>query len=255
VRVTALEQDSEGWHLQWRAQQGSGSLIARQVILAASAPATADILAASPNLAEAASKLYWPRGMATAVVRLWFDTTPNSGAEAGILGGGFVPDNFFWLHRIQDSYVRWHRATGGSALEAHIYGPPSVLDEPDALLLARAITDVQSAFPELRGHQIHQELRRNDPTHTLPSVGPADRHLGIQTPWPDLYCCGDWVRHPSPSFFMERACVTGIEAANAALNAYDRQPWPLLEYPRPEPLVRWMEKLMLGGRRALKSRR
>jgi len=255
VRVTALEREPEGWRLQWQAQENNGSLFAQRIILATSAPATAAILDASPNLAEAASNLYWPRGMATAVVRLWFDRAPSSGAEAGILGGGFLPDNFFWLHRIQDPYIRWHRATGGSALEAHIYGPPTILQEPDALLLTRTIADVQSAFPELRGHQIHQDLRRNDPTHTLPSVGPAGLHLGIETPWPGLHCGGDWVRPPSPAFFMERACVTGIEAANVVLNDYNHPPWPLLEYAEPEPLVAWMEKLMLRGRRAMRRKR
>jgi isorenieratene synthase len=249
---------------------GHGSLLARQVILATDAPNTATILENSPDLQSTASTipgvpppsapppkmtdLYWPRGTATAIVRLWFDTTPRAGSEAGILSGDFVPDNFFWLHRIQDAYIRWHRATGGSALEAHIYGPPMVLEEPDTLLLTRTIADVQSIFPELRGHQIHQVLRRNQPTHTLPSVGPANRHLGIETPWPDLFCCGDWVRHPTPAFFMERACVTGIEAANAVLRSRDLMPWRLLDYPQPEPLAAFMERLMLRGRRSLRKR-
>ena len=177
------------------------------------------------------------------------------GPEAGILSGDFIPDNFFWLHRIQDPHIRWHRATGGSAIEVHIYGPPQVLEEPDAVLTARAITDVQSAFPELRGHQIHHELRRNDPTHTLFGLGPADRHLGIETPWPDLFCCGDWVRHPSPAFFMERACVTGIEAANAVLRTRGLPVWSLLDYAPPELLAGGIERLMHRGRQALRRGR
>ena len=172
-----------------------------------------------------------------------------------MLSGDFLPDNFFWLHRIQDDYVRWHRATGGSAIEAHVYGPPSVLAETDAILLARTIADVQAAFPELRGHLILQELRRYDASHSLLGVGPADRHLGIETPWPGLYCCGDWVRHPSPSFFMERACVTGIEAANAVLRAQGRAPWRLLEPLPPEPLAGGIQRLMLWGRRVLRRQR
>jgi isorenieratene synthase len=169
-----------------------------------------------------------------------------------MFSGDFIMDNFFWLHRIQDAYIRWHRATGGSAVEVHIYGPPMILEEPDAVLLARAIVDVQSAFPELKGRQIRQVLRRNEPTHTLFGLGPADRHLGIETPWPGLLCCGDWVRHPSPAFFMERACVTGIDAANAVLRSRDLSTWPLLDYAPPEPLVGFMERLMLRGRRAMR---
>jgi isorenieratene synthase len=254
-RVTGLERQPDRWRLLISSPQegeADGELLARQVILATDAPNTATILRASPDLAADAADLYWPRGMATAIVRLWFDRAPRPGSEAGILSGDFVPDNFFWLHRIQDPYIRWHRATGGSAIEIHIYGPPAVLRESDAVLLTRAIADVQSAFPELRGHQLHQELRRNEPTHTLMSLGPADRHLGIETPWPGLFCCGDWVRYPSPAFFMERACVTGIEAANAVLRSHDLSTWPLLDYAPPEPLVGFIERLMLRGRRAMR---
>ena len=85
--------------------------------------------------------------MATAVVRLWFDRAPDGGSEAGILSGDLVPDNFFWLHRIQDPYIRWHRATGGSAVEVHVYGPPEILELPDAMLLARAIVEVSWTRP------------------------------------------------------------------------------------------------------------
>jgi isorenieratene synthase len=253
VSVHALERQADGWHIRTLQAGGTeGGLLARQVILATDSPHTAAILGASSGLATAARDLYWPRGMATAVVRLWFDQAPQKGAEAGMFSGDFILDNFFWLHRIQDAYIRWHRATGGSAVEVHIYGPPGLLEEPDAVLLTRAIADVHSAFPTLRGHQIHHVLRRNQPTHTLFGLGSADRHLGTETPWPDLFCCGDWVRHPSPAFFMERACVTGIEAANALLRSRGLPGWPLLDPLPPEPLAALIERLMLLGRRALR---
>ena len=250
VRVAALEQADGGWRVV--GQDSAPLHTAGRVILATDAPNTAAILAASPGLAAAAQNLYWPRGMPTAVVRLWFDRTPRRGAEAGMFSGDLIVDNFFWLHRIQDQAIRWHRATGGSVVEAHIYGPPVVLEQEDAVLLARAIADVQSAFPELRGHLLHQTLRRNQATHTLFGLGPADRHLGVETPWPGLYCCGDWVRHPAPAFYMERACLTGIEAANAVLRAQGLAPWRLLDYPRPEPLAAGIERLMRWGRRAMR---
>jgi len=264
IKALRLERQKETWRIHWEQGEAgigwheTGWLKASEVILATDSPNTAAILQASLSLAASPGmdgERYWPRGMPTAVVRLWFDCAPQRGAEAGMLSGDFLPDNFFWLHRIQDPYIRWHRATGGSAIEVHIYGPPSVLAKADAILLAQSIADVHSAFPELRGHLLHQELRRNEATHTLLGVGPADRHLGVETPWPGVYCCGDWVRHPSPSFFLERACVTGIEAANAVLRARGLSTWRLIEPLPPEPLAGGMERLMLWGRRALRRRR
>ncbi|MCP4537335.1 MAG: FAD-dependent oxidoreductase [Chloroflexi bacterium] len=249
ARVTRLVKEADKWRVHWEKNADRGAIIAQHVVLATDAPNAAAILNASLDVVV--DDLYWPRGMTTAVVRVWFDREPRPGPEAGIFSGDFILDNFFWLHRLQDQYTEWHQATGGSVIEVHIYGPPELLEEPDTVLLARAIADVQSAFPELRSHLAHQMLRRNDPTHTLFGLGQAERHLGIETPWPGLFCCGDWVRHPTPAFFLERACVTGIEAANRVLESCGLEVWPLLDYAPPEPLVGFIERLMVGIRRVL----
>jgi carotenoid phi-ring synthase / carotenoid chi-ring synthase len=98
-------------------------------------------------------------------------------------------------------------------------------------------------------------LQRNPASHTLFGIGPADRHLGTVTPWPGLFCCGDWVRHANPALFLERAAVTGIAAANAVLQRRGLPEWPLIAHPRPEPFVGWIEGLMRKGRRGRKERR
>jgi isorenieratene synthase len=255
TRVTRLEQVPGGWSVGWQRDSGdTGALHASQVVLATDAPNAAQVLSASPALSEDAGGLYWPRGVATAVIRFWFDRAPAPGAEAGMLSGDFAAHNFFWLHRTQHQYARWHRATGGSALEVHVYGPSDLVSASDAVLLMRAVADVEGIFPELRGRRLHHTIQRNDPVHTLFGVGPADRHLGIETPWAGLFCCGDWVRHPSPAFFMERACVTGIEAANAVLSSRGLPTWPLLPYAPPESLAWGIEWLMQRGRRAMRRK-
>jgi isorenieratene synthase len=257
AKVSCLNQTAEGWRVTWQgnpASQSGGEIMARQVILATDTPNTEKILRGSPSTAEFASRLELPHAAETVIARLWFNRMPDHTSEAGIFSGEFTLDNFFWLDQIQEPYIRWRKATGGSAIEAHIYGPPQTLAEPDGVLLAKAISDVQSAFPELRGHRIYNLLQRNPATHTLFGVGPADRHLGIETPWKNLYCCGDWVRHPNPALFLERACVTGIAAANIVLESQGLSSWPLLEYPQPEPLVGWIERLIRSGRRARKLR-
>jgi isorenieratene synthase len=161
--------------------------------------------------------------------------------EAGIFTGDFILDNYFWLHRFQRPFREWHRATGGSAIECHIYGPPSVLNEPDVVLLAKGLKDLLRLWPGLRGAVIQQSISRNPPTHSLFTVGLTEHHLGAETPWPDLYACGDWVRYPHPALYMERATVTGIAAANAVLQSRQLEPWLIREIDKPEILVRGLE--------------
>jgi isorenieratene synthase len=247
ARVTMLSRRDQGYLVAWESSKRTESLQASNVILAADAANTEKILRQS--FGPEVDDLFFPRALSNAVVRFWFDILPTREAEAGIFSGDFMLHNYFWLDRIYSPFRRWGRATGGSVLEAHIYGPPEVLEQPDAVLLAQAAVDVFQAWPELRGHIIGQHLQPNLRTHTLPAVGPEDRHLGTITPWEGLFCAGDWVRHPTPAFFLERACVTGIEAANAVLEARDLERWPLIDYLPPEPFVGWIEKLMRRGRR------
>jgi isorenieratene synthase len=183
---------------QWIARLPIGSFAARSIILATDAQHARTILCASNDTGATAETLYFPRSLPTAILRLWYEVQPKSKAEAGIITGEVIVDNYFWLHRLQDQYARWSKATGGSAIEVHIYGPPELLEKPDAVLLARAANDVQSAFPELRGHLIHQHLQRNAPIHTLFGLGRAEQHLTTVTPWSEVYCCGDWCADQNP---------------------------------------------------------
>lgn len=236
TRVESLCYDGARWTLLLATAAGTvEQLSADRVILAVDAPAAGCLLAES-GLAGA-GLLEFPRGMPTALVRIWFDCQPRPGAEAGIFSGDFVMDNFFWLDRLQPAYREWSATTGGSALECHVYGPPELLAQPDAALLAQVVTDVERAFPELRGRSVQRLLQRNLATHTLFSVGEPGAHLGVMTPWTGLYACGDWVYHPAPALYLERATITGIAAANAVLQVYGLEPWPLLAAPKPEPLA------------------
>jgi isorenieratene synthase len=226
-----------------------------RVILAVDAPAAQRLLQASPATTQAAGLLRFPTGVPTAIIRLWFKVKPKPIAEAGIYTGDFVMDNFFWLERLQPAYAEWSRATGGSALEMHIYGPPDLLAQPDASLLARVLIDTYRVFPELRGQLLHPLLQRNEATHTLFSVGERGEHLSIETPWPGLFACGDWVYHPTPALYLERATTTGIAAANAVLHSLDLEPWPLLPHPQPEWLAGKIQAGLQRLRRELLKRK
>ena len=253
TRAIRLEKQADEWNV-WAEVEGSTiCLHTNHVILATDSPAAASLI--KNSFPAEADSLTFPRGMANAVVRVWFDRMPKPGPEAGIFTGEFILHNFFWLERIYAPYRAWSKATGGSTLEAHIYGPPEVLEQPDALLLTNSIMDIYQAYPELRGRLISQHLQRNPSTHTLPSLGPRGTHLGVETPWEGFFCAGDWVRDPIPAFFLERACATGIKAANAVLRSNDMQPWALMDYLPPEPFVGWIEKMMRSGRRRIRSQR
>jgi isorenieratene synthase len=252
-RVKRVASEGGSWLVTQESNQGEESIRAKEVILATDPNNARKILRAS--FGEEIDDLFFPRALSNAIVRLWFDVKPRNIPEAGIFTGDFTLHNYFWLDRLYNPYRRWSRETGGSALEAHIYGPPETIAQPDATLLTQAIANVQQVWPELRGHSTKQHLQRNAEVHTLPSVGAKEKHLGTVTPWENLFCAGDWVRHPAPCFFLERACLTGIEAANAILEKRGLQKWALVEYLPAEPLVAWIEKLMVRGRKARVEKR
>jgi isorenieratene synthase len=205
--------------------------------------------------------MIWPLAVPTVILRFWFSLSPRgaiAGPEAGIFTGDFVIDNYFWLHRFQQPFRDWNQSTGGSAIECHIYGPPALLTEPDAVLLAKALLDVYRVWPSLRGTSIQQSIRRNAPTHSLFTVGLTDQHLGVETPWPGVYACGDWVRYTHPALYMERATITGIAAANCVLRATGKDEWPIQPADRPELLARGVERFwrwVRGRARAYNRRR
>ncbi|MEK6222885.1 MAG: FAD-dependent oxidoreductase [Chloroflexota bacterium] len=235
--------------LGWQVDCGKYKFQSEAVILATDAQNARTILQNSQSTREKSANMYFPPGIATAIIRIWYSDVPRNGAEAGIFSGEFALDNYFWLHRIFSPYKDWYLETGGSAIEAHIYGPPELLQEEDAGLLARAISDISAAYPELRGKRIDQSITRHPKTHTLFGVGPQGKHLGVETPWPDLYCCGDWVLDPFPALFLERACATGILAANNILDKMNKPAWDVIHPKPPEPFAQFIQSIIIRGRK------
>ena len=249
-RVMRVEKD-ESWTAYIQHNGLVESVSADFVILASDSPAAESVNKNS----FPAGNLFFPHGLAHAVIRLWFDTAPRKSPEAGIFSGDFIMHNFFWLDKIYDPYRQWHNETGGSCIELHVYGPQNVLAQSDAILLTNILRDFYQVHPELKGHLIKPYLQRNSATHTLPALGGRGTHLGIETPWEDFFCAGDWVRHSTPAFFLERACVTGLEAANCVLRARSLDEFELQTYPPPEPLAAWIEALIMRGRKNRREKR
>src|SRR6185436_11212054 len=164
--VKRVEKDGD-WIINYEQDGVPASLKTQFIILASDSPSAESIIRNSFS----ADNLFFPHGLAHAVIRLWFDTEPRRHPEAGIFSGDFVMHNFFWLDQIYESYRRWHDETGGSCIEIHVYGPAEVLKQGDAVLLTNVLTDFYRAFPELKGHLIRPHIQRNAATHTLPALG------------------------------------------------------------------------------------
>jgi isorenieratene synthase len=249
-RVMLVEKDGN-WTVHSERDGVVGNDHAPFIILATDSPAADSIIKKS----FPAEKFFFPHGLGHAVVRLWFDKQPRRGPESGMFSGDFIMHNFFWLEKIYPPYKKWNEETGGSCIEVHVYGPQTVLAQPDAILITNVVTDLYRAFPELKGHLIAPYLQRNAVTHTLPALGARGTHLGIETPWKNLFCAGDWVRHETPAFFLERACVTGMEAANRVLSAHSMNAFDIKSPPPPEPMAAWIESLMMKGRKNRRKRK
>ncbi|MBV6451455.1 MAG: hypothetical protein MHPDNHAH_02193 [Anaerolineales bacterium] len=248
-RVKRVDKDGD-WIAHLESDGIPASIRSRFVILASDSPSAESIIRNS----FPADGLFFPHGLGHAVIRLWFGKQPRKHPEAGIFSGDFVMHNFFWLDKIYDEYRKWSAEAGGACIEVHVYGPEDALKQSDAVLLTNVLTDFYRAFPELKGHLIKPHVQRNAATHTLPALGARGTHLGIETPWENFFCAGDWVRHETPAFFLERACVTGLEAANHVLSLCGKESFDVQPYPPPEPLAAWIEAAMMRGRKKRRRR-
>lgn len=248
ITAKELRRSAKGWRLlvEDSQAQGNRSLYTDHVILAMNAPATKRLLYASADTRARASEMIFPDGIRNAVVRLWFSQAPRSGTSGGMLTGDFLPDNFFWLHRLYDDYAQWHRDTGGSVIELHYY-EDHLLDVPDRNLIVQSVTEVQRAFPEITGAFVHATVRRNSKVHTKFRV-PTQDSLHVQTAWENIVACGDWVGFDTPSLWMERATTTGIAAANALLIHLNQTPYDILYPPPPNRLTRTLTSFIRAGR-------
>ncbi len=248
-RVKRIEKNGD-WITHYERDGVADSIRSPFVILASDSPSAESVIRSGfPS-----DDFFFPKGLAHVVIRLWFSRTPRKHPEAGIFSGDFVMHNFFWLDQIYQPYRKWHEETGGSCIEVHVYGPEDVLQQTDAVLLTNVLTDFYRAYPELKGHLIKPHIQRNAATHTLPALGARGTHLGVDTPWENFFCAGDWVWLQNPSFFLERACVTGLEAANRVLALCNKELFDVKPYPPPEPLAAWIEAMMMRGRKRRRER-
>ncbi len=259
ARVTRVERAPRGgWYVSWARGEGpaptepgfrgrGGRFHAPQLVLAVDVAGAKELLERSPDLAPVWGDLGVFEGRPAINIRCWWSRAPElTWGESGVFAGKATADNYFWLHRFRDPYAAWYRQTGGAVSECHIYAPESKHAQPDHQLLAEVLADMENAFPELAGACIHQEIIRNRATHINFPVGCAGSFPRVRTAHRDLHLCGDWVDGGAAVLYMERACQTGIVAANGVLEELGLQPFPVLQPAPPPPHIRKLQRLLRG---------
>lgn len=231
-----------GWRVHALGGEGSPEDLAGEqwidasdLVLAVDVEGGKRILAGSPDLAPAYGDLSVFRGRKATTVRLWFSRSPTEEwGESGVFSGKCISDNFFWLHRFQDEFLQWHLETGGSVAECHLYAPAWKHEATDEVLIDRTLKDIEAGFPEIKGSLLHAAIVRNAGTHINFPVGCAQAFPKVHPPVPDLALCGDWIDGGTPVLYMERACQTGLSAANVVRARYGL-PVRELKVPLPPP--------------------
>jgi len=257
VRVTQVRRaPGGGWYLSWGRGEGPGSsekgfrsrggrIKADHLVMAVDVSGASELLANSPDLAPVWGDLSVFEGRPAINIRCWWSRAPDkTWGESGVFAGKATADNYFWLHRFRDAYAAWHRQTGGAVSECHIYAPASKHALPDQELLDEVLADMENAFPELQGACIHQEIIRNRATHINFPVGCAGSFPTVRTQHPDLFLCGDWVDGGASVLYMERACQTGICAANGVLEGLGLASFPVRRTVPPPPHIQRLQRIL-----------
>jgi hypothetical protein len=161
-------------------------------------------------------------------MRMRFAARPDgkprwSGPDTGVFAAEDLLDNFFALHTMQKEF----EAMSDLFLECHIGDCEQFTALDDGDLFDRGLEVLEAYFPReaLRARMDRKRSRVLRHVDVFPLFAPGDH---ARTPTvsdasrPNLMLAGDWVRSDDPdtlSFFMERAAITGIEAANAIMRA------------------------------------
>lgn len=175
------------------------------------------------------------------VMRMRFAGKDWSGPDSGVFAAEDLLDNIFALGAMQKEFA----AMSDLFLECHIGDCEHFTALDDADLFDRAVAVLDAYFPKdrlgARLDRARSRILRHVDVFPLFAPGDHERTPTVSHPSrPNLMLAGDWVRTDDPdalSFFMERAAVTGIEAANAIIRAAGIAGKQRPVTTRPAPLV------------------
>jgi isorenieratene synthase len=209
------------------ASEGDGLERADYAVLAMDLGSLKAIFPRAMSLNPSTSEIPLLRTTSVIVMRMRFTARAGkpkwSGPDTGVFAADDLLDNFFALHTMQQEFA----AIDDLFLECHVGDCEhlSSLEDDDVYDLAMKVLDAYFPDEALGARLDRKRSRMLRHVDVFPLFAPGDH---ARTPTvsdasrPNLMLAGDWVRTDDPenvSFFMERAAVTGIEAANAILRA------------------------------------
>jgi isorenieratene synthase len=163
-----------------------------------------------------------------AVYRLWLDR-PLEKAEFPFytVSGYTYTDSISIYSDFQEPFISWAKKHGGCVVELHAYAIAPEAVKPEEAIKASMKEELHRMFPETRQAVILHELFMQQSNFTRWAPGDHSRRPGVETPLPNLFLAGDWVRVDAPVFLMEGAAFTGRMAANAICRMESLKQTPL----------------------------
>jgi carotenoid phi-ring synthase / carotenoid chi-ring synthase len=224
---------------------GDGLERADYAVLAMDLASLKDIFPRAMSLNASTANIPLLRTTSLIVLRMRFaprvDKPRWSGPDSGVFAAEDLLDNFFALHTMQKEFA----AMDALFLECHLGNCEHLSSLEEGDIYDRAMEVLDAYFPDeelgARLDRKRSRVLRHDDVFPLFAPGDHARTPTVSDPTrPNLMLAGDWVRTDDPenlSFFMERAAVTGIEAANAILRAAGAASEQRAIARRPRPLV------------------
>ena len=159
------------------------------------------------------------------ILRVWFDRRPDPARPDVIETPEHEPVALICqFHQLEEEPREWAAATGGAAIEFHLYsleGPGATV--PDDEVWALIAPTVFEVVPELAAAKVLGSTIGNYDNFSSFAAGLAPYRPYPDTPMREgltnLVLAGDWIAAPVPSALMERAVLTGRLAANECLVA------------------------------------
>ena len=163
-----------------------------------------------------------------AVYRLWLDRPINSPDFPFFTVSGYTyTDSVSLYSDFQEPFISWAKKHGGCVVELHAYAIAPGDVRPEEVIKATMLQELHAMFPETREAKLLHQLFMLQSNFTRWAPGDHGRRPGVETPLPNLFLAGDWVKVDAPVFLMEAAAFTGRMAANAIFRQELLKPVPL----------------------------